>query len=311
MFEGGLPILTIVQLLKDDFLFLSEVYRRMTDEGQTFGEALEGFIPESYAKSISVAEKSGKLTENLKELSETLKREESVHSQVKNAMIKPIVAITISVAVALYFPAYVVPEFKAVFGEEVIKPNFFTNILFFMSDIVGGNPLLIIGIVSAVPISLFYLFTKQQKLVGKLPVFDDIFYNEKIISMLQTLKNLLSAGLPLSRVIEEMDYLYPDEGFAIAGEKIRVEGVSFGDAVESLNIFPPYVCRLIMSTEKAGKLEDGLKTAIDIANLKLESATKKVDPVLTLVTAGVMAVIVIVMFVGMYAPIYEAGANIL
>ena len=89
------------------------------DEGRSFSSALRdsGYFPRYMVSMTEAGEKTGRLADTLKALSEYYDRRERQAAAVKNAVLYPAILLVMMVAVVLILIVYVLPVFNDVFGR--------------------------------------------------------------------------------------------------------------------------------------------------------------------------------------------------
>ncbi|MCL2767584.1 MAG: type II secretion system F family protein [Synergistaceae bacterium] len=89
------------------------------DKGESLSSALRkaAFFPRYMVSMIETGEKTGRLAETLRALSEYYDREERQSIAVKNAVLYPAILLVMMVAVVLILIIYVLPVFNDVFGR--------------------------------------------------------------------------------------------------------------------------------------------------------------------------------------------------
>ena len=97
------------------------------ESGQSFSQALAEHphtFSELYINMIAAAEISGSLSDMMQKLAEYLDSEAETRSQVKGAMVYPIIIAVMAVAVTTFLLCFVLPKFTAIFaGKEKYLPE--------------------------------------------------------------------------------------------------------------------------------------------------------------------------------------------
>jgi type IV pilus assembly protein PilC len=97
------------------------------EEGRSFSQALaehRDVFSNLYINMVAAAEISGSLSDMLQKLAEYLDQEAETRSQVRGAMVYPIIIAVMAVAVTIFLLCFVLPRFTAIFaGKEHLLPK--------------------------------------------------------------------------------------------------------------------------------------------------------------------------------------------
>ncbi|MHC4192741.1 MAG: type II secretion system F family protein [Planctomycetota bacterium] len=115
-----------LQNQNEKFKIVISDLKNQIEAGQSFSQAL-GEHPDVfsnlYINMIAAAEISGSLSEMLQKLAEYLETEAETRSQIKGAMVYPIILAIMAVSVTVFLLCFVLPRFTAIFaGKEHLLP---------------------------------------------------------------------------------------------------------------------------------------------------------------------------------------------
>jgi type II secretory pathway component PulF len=100
--------------------------RLRIEEGNSFSQALAEHpqvFSNLYINMVAAAEASGSLSDMLQKLAEYLDQEAETRSQIKGAMVYPIIIATMAVSVTVFLLCFVLPRFTMIFrGKEDLLP---------------------------------------------------------------------------------------------------------------------------------------------------------------------------------------------
>ena len=143
------------------------------EEGKSFSQALadhQQVFSELYINMVAAAEISGSLSNMLQKLAEYLDHEAETRSQVKGAMVYPIIIAVMAVLVTTFLLCFVLPRFTAIFaGKEHLLPKP-TKILLAASAFVRNYWFLIVPAIGAALTGFWYFIGTE---VGRLMVGQD------------------------------------------------------------------------------------------------------------------------------------------
>ncbi len=273
------------------------------EEGNSFSQALAEHpqvFSNLYVNMVAAAEVSGSLSQMLQKLAEYLDSEAETHSQVKSAMVYPIIIATMAVAVTIFLLCFVLPRFTAIFaGKEHLLPKpttilmatsaFLRNYWFFIVPTIGG---IIWGFWHFISTRSGRLWWDKTKLT--LPLIKTLCRNLYITRSLHTMGVLTRAGVPILNTISitaqiSGNILYKGMWLGVY-EEVR-QGKKIASSLARYNLMPPNVVQMIRSGEDSGTMSDVLR---DVSNyyareLKtvIKTATSMIEPIM-IVMMGVL-----------------------
>ncbi|MHC4890135.1 MAG: type II secretion system F family protein, partial [Planctomycetota bacterium] len=191
---------------KQKFKVIVTDLKNQIEAGQSFSQALAAHpqvFSNLYINMVAAAEVSGSLSEMLKKLAEYLDSEAETRSQVKGAMVYPIIIAVMAVAVTIFLLCFVLPRFTAIFaGKEHLLPlstkilmassGFLRSYWFVAIPAVGG---LVGGFLYFISTNVGRLWWDKTKL--RLPLLKTLCRNLYITRSLHTMGVLTKAGVPI------------------------------------------------------------------------------------------------------------------
>jgi type II secretory pathway component PulF len=125
--------------------------KNQIEAGQSFSQALaqhSQIFTNLYINMVAAAEASGSLSDMLQKLAEYLDQEAETRSQIKGAMIYPIIIAVMAVGVTIFLLCFVLPRFAAIFaGKEHLLPRP-TKMLMASSAFLRGYWFIIVPVVA-------------------------------------------------------------------------------------------------------------------------------------------------------------------
>ncbi|MGD2095544.1 MAG: type II secretion system F family protein, partial [Phycisphaerales bacterium] len=184
--------------------------KNQIESGQSFSQALSEhphIFSELYINMVAAAEISGSLSDMLQKLAEYLDDEADTRSQVRGAMIYPVIIAVMAVSVTIFLLCFVLPRFTAIFsGKHHLLPAP-TKALMATSAFVRGNWYFILPVIGALFWGFWYFigttggrrWWDQAKL--KLPLIKILCRSLYITRSLHTMGVLTRAGVPILNTI--------------------------------------------------------------------------------------------------------------
>jgi type II secretory pathway component PulF len=324
MLKVGTDLFKAIDILVTDFdkpavkEFMVEI-RESLERGEpfysTFARYPKSFSP-VFVNLIKAGESSGNLEHVLEDLNESLQKEKELKGKVKAALIYPILLVGVASVIVLFLVTFALPKIADIFSGGGFEPPLFSRIVFavglFLNEYIAI--ILSVGAVFLAGMSFFFFKTQGGRRIGSralnaIPVIGTIRHRIALQRFSSTLSSLLKSGIPIVSAIEITADAVAEEGVSSALRRISGEGISkgltLGESFKKEPVFPSVVSNLMAVSEKAGHLDDILKTLGTFYEAEIDSAIKTliafIEPVLLLgigLTVGVIALSIIV-------PIYQ------
>jgi type IV pilus assembly protein PilC len=205
------------------------------------------------------------------------------------------------------------------YSDNAASLPFLTAMLVgFTSALTRYAPFLFFGIVGAVVGIRLWQKTDRGKetmdgLKLKVPLVRTLILQYLLAQITRTLATVLRGGIPLVQAIDTTAGVVSNRIIARQLAEVRAlvtEGVSLADAFERTKLAPDMTVRMIAVGESSGDLPQMLEDVADFYDQEVENRlsvlTTMIEPVLMLTMGLVMAVIV----VALYLPIFEMGAKL-
>lgn len=328
MLRVGTDLLSAIDILITDFdkpavkNFLLEV-RDNLGRGQQFYKAFASH-PETFSQSfislIKAAETSGNLQSTFEELSASLVQEADLRSKIRSAFIYPIILLATAGAVITFLVTFALPKISKVFVESGIQPPFFSRIVFGVGLFVGSNIWLILLFFFGIIGFLVYAYLKTEvgkqifyKALSSTPIIKNIYRQIAVQRLTSTMSSLMRAGLPIIETIKVAADTVGFGEFRFSLERIANEGLAkgltIGEAFKREVVFPKAVTNLIAISEKAGHLEEVLKTLADFYAANIDSSIKSLVAFLEPALLLLMGVLVATIALSIIVPIYQLATQ--
>lgn len=295
--------------------------KEMVESGSTLAEALKKY-PDHYddlfVNMVAAGEAGGILDTILQRLSAYMEKAAKLKSQVKGAMVYPIVTLIIAAAVLIVILVFVIPVFQEMFkdfGGELPVP---TQIVVNMSEFVKSKVhFLIVGIVLF--IIAYKRFAKTEKgrvvlddLFLKLPVFGTLLRKVAVAKFTRTMGTMLSSGVA---ILEALDIVAKTAGNKTVEKAVYdvrsgiSEGRTMADPLLESGVFPSMVCQMISVGESTGALDAMLGKIADFYDEEVDQAVENLTALIEPFMLVFLGVTIGGLVIAMYLPIFKmAGA---
>ncbi len=272
-----------------------------------------------YVSSLRAGERSGSLVEILQRHIVYLKKMLAVRKKVVSALSYPIFLLVVGISVIFFLLTYVMPTFMEIFKESETQLPLATQRLIFVVGFLQNYFLYLL--LGAVAIIVFIYQSYQtswgkqwlDSFILKIPVIGRVMERHYMITLSRTLSTTLSGGIPLVPALEMVAEALPNQVWSHKVREVsgRVqEGVSLAHSLAQSEAFPKMSLEMIDVGENSGSLVEMLGEVSDFhedeLDLYLGRVTTWVEPVMLLVMGIIVAMIVI----SMYLPIFHLAGTV-
>lgn len=271
-----------------------------------------------YIAMIQAGEIGGVLDEVLNRLSKLLEDNARLQNQIKSALTYPLVVGGFAVLVFLGLTIFLIPIFAGIFEElDGIELPLLTAVMLQISDFLR-NPVtmaLLIAIIIGISFATGQYYRTpigRRNLDGlmlRLPLFGDLIQKNSVARFSRTFGALTRAGVPILTALEIVRDTAGNQVIADSVDKARVEVQSGGMISSALAdtkpaTFPAMSLQMMMIGEETGELDAMLMKVADFYEDEVEQAVKAltsiIEPVMIVVVGGMVAVILLSMYLPMF-----------
>jgi type II secretory pathway component PulF len=290
------------------------------EEGNSFSQALAEHpqvFNNLYVNMVAAAEASGSLSDMLQKLAEYLDQEAETRSQVKSAMVYPIIIAVMAVSVTVFLLCFVLPRFTMIFrGKENLLPMP-TVILMASSAFLRHWWYVIVPAIGAA-LWGFYFFINtppgrawwdRMKLI--LPLIRTLCRSLYITRGLHTMGVLTKAGVPILNTISitahiSGNVLYKEMWLNVY-EEVR-QGKKIAAALTRSNLMPSSVVQMIRSGEDSGNMADVLRDVSAFYGRELKTVIKAVTSMIEPIMIVCMGCLVGFIAMSIILPIFKMSS---
>lgn len=287
------------------------------EEGNSFSQALAEhpqIFNNLYVNMVAAAEASGSLSDMLQKLAEYLDQEAETRSQVKSAMVYPVIIAVMAVSVTIFLLCFVLPRFTAIFnGKEHLLPAP-TVILMASSAFLRTWWYAIIPAIGAAFWAFYFfinttagrLWWDKTKLV--LPLIRTLCRSLYITRGLHTMGVLTRAGVPILNTISitahiSGNVLYKNMWLSVH-EEVR-QGKKIAAALARCSLMPSSVVQMIRSGEDSGNMADVLRDVSAFYGRELKAVIKAVTSMIEPIMIVIMGCLVGFIAMAIILPIFK------
>ncbi len=327
LINSGIPISDAIRILSEGSInaVLKEALiqiRASIEVGKRLSESMQQHpkvFDRLYCNLIRAGEEAGILDTILTRLSSYIEKNEKIKNQVKGALIMPSVITGVAVIVVSGIIFFIIPKFQEFYSGSGKPLPALTQMIVNLSKFMRGNWVLIIvgGFLSVVALMSYLNTTEGQKkfdeIIINAPLFGDMVQKASVARMSRTLSTLLSSGIGL---IEAIDIAARTSGNSvieralIACKESVTNGKPFHQPLARQKEIPHMVAQMVAIGEQSGAMDTMLSKIADFYEDEVENSVKAmtslIEPLLMVVLGGVIAVIM----VAMYLPIFGLSDTI-
>ncbi|MCL5282936.1 MAG: type II secretion system F family protein [Planctomycetes bacterium] len=290
------------------------------EEGNSFSQALAEhpqIFTNLYINMVAAAEASGSLSDMLQKLAEYLDQEAETRSQVKGAMVYPIIIAVAAVAVTVFLLCFVLPRFTMIFrGKEALLPMP-TKILMASSAFLRHWWYVIVPAAGAA-LWGFYFFINTT--VGRawwdrvkltLPLIRTLCRSLYITRSLHTMGVLTRAGVPILNTISITAHISGNvlykEMWLYVYEEVR-QGKKIAAALARSTLMPSSVVQMIRSGEDSGNMAEVLRDIAAFYGRELKTVIKAVTSMIEPIMIVCMGCLVGFIAMSIILPIFKMSS---
>lgn len=327
LLKAGMPIMQVLDAIleRHDAGALYEVLLQVREDvkaGAALSVAMDKHgraFPYLYIASIRAGERTGDLPQTIRRYIEYLKRVGTLRKKIIAAVFYPAILVVFAIIAIMLLLVYVVPTFSQVYTDSGSQLPVLTQLLITFTTLLKRY--FIFGIIAGIGLlAAFkswrnseegrYIFDRFKLTV---PVIGDVFSKYSVAGFTRTLATVLGSGIPiiesLRMSIGTLNNVFMEKRLFEAVRFIE-EGGRLSVALERVQIMPPLALRMLGVGETTGSLEDML---IDISNYledeleeRMHLLTTAIEPAIMLI----MGVIIGVIIVAMYLPIFKIAGTV-
>ncbi len=321
LIRAGVPMLSLLKVLEEQtehprLRNILGVIHQDIKEGSSmfnaFNRHQKVFSP-LYCNMLKAGEASGALNDVLDRLTYIIDHEHKVKSDIKAALMYPIIVVCFLVIAFFVLLTGVIPRFVNIFKSSGLTLPLPTQICMLMYEFIihfwyVGLGILVVGGVA------FYYYSQTEKgklliytVLMKVPIIGPLFVKSAISRFASIFSILQSSGID---ILQTMDILTDTIGNAafsheLSGIRDRLAaGHGIAGPLSSAKYFTPMLINMVAIGEESGNLEDLLQDVANHYDTEVEYAMKKmseaIGPILTVGLAAVVGFFALAIFLPMW-----------
>jgi type IV pilus assembly protein PilC len=265
-------------------------------------------------RTLSIGEQTGGLETMLRQIADYMEKELTASKSVRSALMYPVFALVVTVVVVGILVGFVLPAFSNLYGSLGAELPTMTKMMMDFSNVVRSNGLIILLAFLIIGGGAFaYMKTPEgsvymDKLILRTPLLGRVKQLNELARCCRSISILYTAGLPLTEimplVIQGTNSRVMSRALSnVHQDMLKGEGLS--TPMSKSPIFLPMVVRMVKVGEETGNLDATLISIAQNYEAEADDKTKSliglIQPVMTLVIAGVVGLIALSMVSAMYS----------
>ncbi len=287
--------------------------------GRSLSQALAEF-PEVFGKVfvslVRSGEQTGRLSEVLKSLTESLKWEDELAAQTKKLLMYPVFVGGVVVLVTFFLMIYLVPQMTGFIRNMGQAIPLQTRVLVAVSDVFVGYWWAIVaapflawfGLKLAIRANPAVEYAVDRYRIS-MPVVGPILRKIILSRFASSFAMMYSSGITVLDAIRSCEEIVGnkalEQALRTAGQQIA-DGKNLTAAFQELELFPPLVIRMLRIGENTGALDTSLLNVSYFYNREVREAIGKlqamIEPVLTVVLGLILGWVMLAVL----GPVYDA-----
>jgi general secretion pathway protein F len=286
-------------------------------EGHTLADGLGEFpkaFPELYRATVAAGEQSGHLDAVLERLADYTESRQELRQKIQNAMIYPVVLVTLSLLIVSGMLVYVVPKVVSVFTNTGRELPLVTQLLIALSDFLRDYGLVLLILIGIATWAVRRILRQPgprwawHSMLLRLPLLGRLTRGFNTARFTRTFSILTGSGVPVLdalRISAEVVINMPMQAAVQeAAARIR-EGAPIGKSLATGGYFPPICIHLISSGEASGELEAMLARAATNQEKEMDGLIAALMGLLEPALIIFMGAIVLLIVLAILLPIFQ------
>jgi type IV pilus assembly protein PilC len=327
LISAGVPVVQSLQALIGSARSsgMANAIKKIVEEverGKRLGDAMASqpkVFDRMYVNLVRAGEEGGVLDTILIRLADYIEKSVKMKGKIVGALWYPAAIIVVACIVVAGILIFVIPNFVKVFAGAHMQLPAMTQFVIDASYVLATYWYIILTIFVGIPFVFraYYKTEDGRKILDpiflKVPVFGSLIQKSSVARMCRTLATLLAAGV---RIMEALDIAGQTCGNWVI-EKAMIDcrdavskGRSLAEPLRKVKAVPNMVTQMIAIGEQTGNLDQMLSKVADFfedeVEVAAEALTSMIEPLLMVFLGGIIAVIVI----AMYLPIFNMASAV-
>ncbi len=323
--KAGIPLIRTMRGLADTTRspVLAEVLGDVTSRlegGTTMATAMQAHpevFSELFISMIHVGENTGMLDDAFKRLSEILELERDTKRRLKQALRYPTFVVVALLAALMVVNFLVIPKFASVFNKLGADLPFLTQVLVGTSNFLIGYWYVMLFAVAAGGLLLRqWRRTEQGELTWdryklRMPIIGPLLELITLSRFARNFASMLAAGMPVTTALTVVADATDNAWISKHIKEMRM-GIERGESLlrtaRQSGMFTPLILQMIAVGEETGSVDDMLNNVADFYDEDVDYGLKRLAESIEPILIVAMGVLVLILALGVFLPIWDLGA---
>jgi type IV pilus assembly protein PilC len=268
-----------------------------------------------YVSMVQAGEVGGVLDEVLNRLAKVLEDMARLKNQVKSAMAYPVTVGVLAIIIFLGMTIFLIPIFDGIFKDLDVELPALTQFMVNISNLLRSWKVIIpiAIIIAVVSVFRFYYKTPVGRLqidgfLLKMPLFGDLNQKVAVARFCRIFGTLTRSGVPILSSMDIVRDISGNQVIANAIESAKLEiqqGGMISLAFQKEQVFPLLAIQMISIGEETGELDSMMMKVAEFYEDEVEQAVKALTSLIEPIMMVLLAVMVAVILLSMYLPLFK------
>ena len=270
-------------------------------------------FPVLLTESVRAAERTSDYAPALQRFVDYRRLAQQMHGKLVAAALYPMILLGVSVLVLLFLVGFVVPRFAQVYEDMGDRMPAASRVLMLLGQGLTAHPLMSLAVAGALVLAGVAAWRRGagrlllRGLAAAVPRIRELLTTAEMARLYRTLALLLSGGMPLVASLEmAAGVLPPATATRLKAARQRVsEGQQFADSLAAQGLTTLVAERFFRVGERTGRLAEMIDRAAEFHEEEVARAADWVGRVIGPLMMLVMGVVIGLVVVLMYMPIFQ------
>ena len=312
--KSGLNLLADAQKKKYDKNLIHNLIAEI-DQGKDFSEAVRDrkeFSEYEYY-SLKIGETTGTLDQVTAALGDYYIRRNEQRRNLISALTYPVIVLSVATLSVIFMLRFIVPMFQEIFTQNNVELPAITRFIVRVSNAIGDYGLVLVLVLIGFILSRKLYVKKpwyrrsRDQVILKLPYIGNFVRKTYLAQFTQAISLLVSAKVPVLRslsLVKKMIPFYPIEEALGRVEAQILRGKSLSESMAQEAVFDQKMISLIQVSEETNQTDFIFKRLNELYNQQVTQQAKIFSTALEPIIIMIVAVIVGVILIAMYLPMF-------
>jgi len=289
--------------------------------GSSFAAAMEseqGFTAYEY-RAVRIGEQTGQLSFITNDLADYYQRKNEQRRQIISSLTYPVIVLITALVVVFFMLKFVVPMFEDIFKQNKVELPFLTQVIVNYSHIIEENGVLLLMVLIGAIVGMKVSSKKHwfKKLSGhfvlRLPIIGNYARKVFIARFTHTMMLLTNSKIPIVNglaMVREMIHFHPLQVSLKAIEEDILQGSRMSASFQRHAFFDKKMIALLKVAEETNQTEFVFRKLHDQYSREVEYQSKTITNILNPLLTLLVGLIVGVILIAMYLPMFKLSSVI-